>query len=72
RSISSEYDCSSSNSTINDNRNLPKRFRPIQSSTVNDFKVSSRQLQVQECSSDDDDNDTFNNSTQRIFSSSSS
>lgn len=37
RSISNEYDCSSTDSTINENRNLAKRFRPMQSSTGNRF-----------------------------------
>ncbi len=37
RSISNEYDFSSTNSMINDGRSLPKRFRPIQSSTGNLF-----------------------------------
>ena len=37
RSISNEYDCSSTNSSINDGRSLPKRFRPIQSSTGKSF-----------------------------------
>ncbi len=39
RSISNEYDFSSTNSMINDGRSLPKRFRPIQSSTGNDNRT---------------------------------
>lgn len=35
RSISNEYDFSSTNPTITDGPSLPKRFRPIQSSTGN-------------------------------------
>jgi len=44
RSISNEYDFSSANSMINDGRSLPKRFRPIQSSTGKLFSDKKKKI----------------------------